>query len=44
MLLRLSFRGAAKPSPEFKNTGLWNMDSGLRPSDGPGMTANWDLE
>jgi hypothetical protein len=32
-------RGEAA-SPESKNTGLWKMDSGLHPSDGPGMTAN----
>ena len=34
----LSFRGRQSRSPESMNTSLWNMDSGLGPSDRPGMT------
>jgi hypothetical protein len=36
-------RGAAA-SPKSKNTGHWNMDSGLALAGPPGMTVDWDLE
>jgi hypothetical protein len=36
-------RGEAA-SPEPKNTGLWNIDSGFAPLGRPGMTSeNWAL-